>query len=331
MATVGDMVHVDLTTSIGAIQIGTIFSIFLLGIVSLLWSLEVAHTACACYEVYRATITLYGQPYKYTTYPALGSTTATGGAITFLVQSFSAYRLTRVLPRPYSIIGWICIVLGVLRFIASVYLANIAMHATDINHYAGKQGWLISSLLGVGAGIDVAIALSMLWYLAGKRREGLERITAVIDKLMEYTIRTGALTSIWAVILLIMFRTMPGNWSWLAVYLVLAKLYSTSFLSSLNARVAIREKLTNSSLPSSERVSKHRPRVDARTSAFGYNGPQAISIEMNTTTKTIHDDSEPHIHDHEDRAYGADKRLGAGHITIVTPYKSRADSDRGAS
>lgn len=34
MATVEDMVHVDLSASIGAIQIGTIFSIFLLGIVS---------------------------------------------------------------------------------------------------------------------------------------------------------------------------------------------------------------------------------------------------------------------------------------------------------
>lgn len=124
-------------------------------------------------------------------------------------QSFSAYRLTRVLPRPYSLIGWICIVLGVLRFVASVYLANFAMHATDISHYAGKQGWLISSLLAVGAAIDVVIALSMLWYLTGKKREGLERfvallssihvpnddtipihdsITAVIDKLIEYTI-----------------------------------------------------------------------------------------------------------------------------------------------
>lgn len=34
MATSGELVHVDLTTSIGAIQIGTIFSIFLLGILT---------------------------------------------------------------------------------------------------------------------------------------------------------------------------------------------------------------------------------------------------------------------------------------------------------
>lgn len=98
-----------------------------------------------------------------------------------LTQSFSAYRLTRVLPRPYSLIGWICMVLGILRFVASVYLANIAMHATDITHYAGKQGWLISCLLAVGAAIDVTIALSMLWYLTGKRREGLERYVDFIS------------------------------------------------------------------------------------------------------------------------------------------------------
>ncbi|KAF8956404.1 hypothetical protein BDZ97DRAFT_1671644 [Flammula alnicola] len=248
--------HVDLGDTLGALQIGSIFSVFLFGVVTLqayvyystfredLWIykalvsstltslLEVGHTAAVCYEVYHDTITLYGQPQLLGAFPVLGAVTAVGGAITFLVQGFFAMRLFRVLPKPYGFIGILCLVLSLSRCVASIYLSIQAVAAKSIAQYHLQMSWLISTLLAVGAAIDIIIAVSMLYYLSKKRGRGLERIATVIDRLIAYTIRTGLLTSVSAVVLLICFQTMPNNLVWLALYTFLAKLYSNSLLSA---------------------------------------------------------------------------------------------------
>src|SRR4051794_3820016 len=48
--------------------------------------MELGHTIGVSYEVYRATITLHGQPHRLITFPALSSVIAIGGAITLCVQ-----------------------------------------------------------------------------------------------------------------------------------------------------------------------------------------------------------------------------------------------------
>ncbi|KAF9043375.1 hypothetical protein BJ165DRAFT_239503 [Panaeolus papilionaceus] len=279
------LVHIDLSDTIGILEIGSLFSVFLFGIVTLqahfyyttyrddgwrekalvgaLWLMELGHTVGVAFEVYRATITLYGRPHLLITFPALSSVMALGGAITFAVQTFFALRVSRLIAKPYGYIGFLCIGVSFLRFIGSVVLAVAAATSVSIAIYRVKWKWLIVTLLSSATAVDLIIAISMLYYLRTARSRALSRTTHLIDKLIGYTLRSGLLTSVSAVVLLICFLSKPLTMSWLAVYTFLAKLYSNSLLSVLNGR----EELRND----------------------GSHSASAISIEMKTTTETTQD------------------------------------------
>ncbi|KIM37524.1 hypothetical protein M413DRAFT_448339 [Hebeloma cylindrosporum] len=303
--------NVALDSTIGALQIGSSFAIFLFGIVSLqaylyydafpedswkykvlvaaVWILELGHTVGISYEVYHASITLYGKPNELVTFPALGAVISLSGAITLLVQGYFSLRLYRVLPKPYKYIGVFCFLLSAIRCVGSIYLTFPAATARNVSQYNKDWRWLVTSLLVVGTAIDIIIAGSMSWYLAKQRGKGFLRVSTVIDRLIGFTIRSGLLTGVSAIVLLICFLTMPDNLVWLALYTFLAKLYSNSLYSALNARQSLREEVSNS-FPSMDRYSRPKnPRRDGNASSRF--GPHAISIEMKTTTETTPDDS----------------------------------------
>ncbi|CAA7263560.1 unnamed protein product [Cyclocybe aegerita] len=333
MSAATPLVHVDLTDSVGALQIGSLFSIFLFGIVTLqayiyyttfrqdrwgyktlvgaVWLLEIGHTIAVSYEVYRATITLYGKPQLLLTFPALSSGIAIAGAITTLVQCFFALRLFRVLPKPYAYIGIFCMSLSSIRFVGSVYLSYRAVTSKSVQDYRENNSWLVTTLLSTGASIDVIIAVSMLYYLSKKRSQAFERIATVIDRLIAYTVRTGLLTSVAAVVLLICYQAMPNNLVWLALYTSLAKLYSNSLLASLNSRQELRE-ASSTSMPSLDRFSRGRSSRGGNNTARVELAPQTISIEMKTTMETTQDDS----FDQSIRSYGGHSLLRNGCVSF---------------
>ena len=136
------IIEVDLNNTIGAIEIGSLFGVFLFGIVTLqtfnyydnykedgwgnktlvcqlkhlfcsalltifevasIWYhphplpcssliffgsrfLEIGHTLGINYELYRATILLYGQPWELVRFPGIAAVTVVGGAITLITQ-----------------------------------------------------------------------------------------------------------------------------------------------------------------------------------------------------------------------------------------------------
>jgi hypothetical protein len=99
---------------------------------------------------------------------------------------------------------------------------------------------LLKFVLVVGAATDVIIASSLILYLIFQRLDGPSSVAPLIDRLVGWNIRTGAVTSAAALAMLICFETMPNNLVWLGLYTFLSKLYSTSLLSVLNARQSLR-------------------------------------------------------------------------------------------
>ncbi|KAF8160303.1 hypothetical protein BJ912DRAFT_1008192 [Pholiota molesta] len=305
MASTTLYVHVDLSNTLGALEIGSLFAIFIFGIVTLqmytyyttfgkdLWYYKalIGHTLGVSYEMYRDTIVLYGEPQLLTRFQALGSTTAIGGVITLLVQGFFAMRLFHVLPKPYSYVGIFCVLLSLVRCVAAFYLTSQALTLTSVTEYRDRMGSLITTLLVVGAAIDVIIAGSMLYYLAKKRNQGLQRfayslrlvlrylttgihrIASVIDRLIAYTIQS-----------LLTHKTAH-------ILILPSAVYSNSLLSSLNSRQDLRDQVSIS--VSSERQSRgkgsHGGVVTIDRSHIAFNTPQVISIEMKTTTETAQD------------------------------------------
>ncbi|KAF6753533.1 hypothetical protein DFP72DRAFT_849157 [Ephemerocybe angulata] len=296
--------------TLGALQIGVIFATCLFGVITVqlhhysqtfeddrksfrflaaaVWILELIHTICICAELYRGTIIFYGRPTEYQRFPLMGGATLLGGLITMLVQIFFCLRVWKALPNPVRYIGAFCGGLTVLRAAGGIYLGVQIVRSQTLQEYRELNNWVISTLLASGAAIDVAIAVSMLFFLVQKREKGLGTVTRLIDRLVAYTIRTGLLTSITAVAVLIVFQTMPETYVWAALYVVLAKLYSNTLYSALNERSRLRQVMVESS---QDLDSRGRRPTNHRSGLSDFQSRrQEISIQMKTTV--IHDDEE---------------------------------------
>ncbi|RXW23429.1 hypothetical protein EST38_g2414 [Candolleomyces aberdarensis] len=248
------MVAVTIANTLGAMQIGSTLAVFLFGIVTLqldtyiqlfsddkwflkltvatVWSLELAHTICVAAEAYRGTITFYGRIAAYQRYPLMGAATLLGGLITCVVQCFFCLRVWKALPNPLRYIGAVCGAAAIVRAIGSVFLGSRVIIAKTLAEYRQANGWLIRALLISGTSIDVIIAASMLYFLLKKRNSGFSTTTRLVDRLVAYTVRTGLLTSITAILVLVTFEVFPETFIWVGIYVFLAKLYSNSLLSA---------------------------------------------------------------------------------------------------
>ncbi len=91
--------------------------------------------------------------------------------------------------------------------------------------------------LGFAALTDVLITGSLVWTL-NKSRTGFAATDDVITKLIRLTLQTGAVTTLFATVDLILFLASTTTLH-LLFNLPLAKLYVNSLLSTLNARVTI--------------------------------------------------------------------------------------------
>ncbi|OBZ69416.1 hypothetical protein A0H81_10683 [Grifola frondosa] len=118
--------------------------------------------------------------------------------------------------------------------------------------FRSKTGPLVtlSSGMGSSACIDVIVASVMIYYLK-RGRSGLTRSDNMLVWLSVYTVNTGALTSFFSVLIVIMFAVQKESLVFLALVAMQSKLYANSFLgaaSSLNARQHIRNMLSENSV-----------------------------------------------------------------------------------
>jgi len=86
---------------------------------------------------------------------------------------------------------------------------------------------------------DTLVALSLCYFLRNSRT-GIKKTDSLISVLIMYTINTGVLTCVDAIVGLVLFAAMPGNLVYVAFYLQLSKLYLNAYLATLNARDSLR-------------------------------------------------------------------------------------------
>ncbi|KAF5318990.1 hypothetical protein D9611_012690 [Ephemerocybe angulata] len=293
------MSDVTVQSTLGAMQIGITVAVFLFGAITLqfnsyaqhftedrlairflagtVWILEFAHTICITAEAYRGTILFYGNLTGYTWSPFMGVAILMGGLITMVVQCFFCFRVWRALPFPVRYVGVLCGIASSLRGVGSVYLGSRVIRARTLEEYRKANGWLIRGLLGSGAAIDIIIAIVLLYFLWKKRQTSMSTSTRILDYLVAYTIRTGLLTSVTSIIVLATFQSHPETFIWVGAYVVLAKLYTASLFSALNARRHLRDIVTEGT----EALSSKALRKRFTQTELG--GGPTITIQMNTT------------------------------------------------
>jgi len=253
--------------TIGALLIGMGISTFLFGIVTLqvhiymrrfaadrlilkvlvaiVWALEFAHTVAVTNGLYFMVISQYTEPREGRVQrvdSAFRIAVLFSGCIATVVQAYFADRLRIISGR--LVVPLIFYALAAVRFMGWVWASvHSIMTGLRLEREGGKDSswvWPIVVLLGAGAFLDVALAAFVCYYFSTSRAKA--GFTApVMDKLMFWSIQNGLLTGLAGLTTAICLQAMPDNFVWIAVFMILTRLFSNSFLASLNARQSLRK------------------------------------------------------------------------------------------
>ncbi|KAK7471210.1 hypothetical protein VKT23_002619 [Stygiomarasmius scandens] len=158
-----------------------------------------------------------------------------GALIAGIVQLFYAHRLYRLFGS--KLVGLLVVLLATLQIGSGIGQGVISKLATDRSNLSSKPIcvtiWLLSSAL-----CDLIIAGSMIFYL--KRQRFLSAHTHdAVTRVVRYTVETGSITALVAIIQVIVFLAFPKNNFFETPSWTLGKLYSNNLLVLLNSRAVV--------------------------------------------------------------------------------------------
>ncbi|KAI1786763.1 hypothetical protein LXA43DRAFT_754429 [Ganoderma leucocontextum] len=148
-------------------------------------------------------------------------------------QSFYLRRVFLV-DRRYQVIVAGTVALLVIEAGFAIALSVQAFKGRQMQDFAHLT-WIVSVFYGVDMVIDTILAGTLIVYLL-RNRTGTERNDSMIQTLIVYTINTGLVTSIVAMLSFIFGLIMPGNLVYFAMGIVVTKSYANSVLALLNTR-----------------------------------------------------------------------------------------------
>jgi len=214
-----------------------------------IWVLECTHTVFIWIYLYDLTVTNYGNPAALAKSPwTLSMSSVFDGLIGGAVQAYFAHRIYILSGSPLlPIISWLGSALQVALTLA---IAIIGSRMT-LKEFADGYTWIITSVLAVVMVVDILNTGGLLYFLVIERsRNRVKRTRIAVDKLILWTIETGLVTSVTAILMLALFLGKPGTALWISFTLFYAKLYSNCLLASLNGRISLRANQTSYSTSS---------------------------------------------------------------------------------
>ncbi|KIK59813.1 hypothetical protein GYMLUDRAFT_261808 [Collybiopsis luxurians FD-317 M1] len=260
------MEGLDLGSTFGALEISTIISSILFGVVTTqtyayhrsfpldsfwtkiivdtLWLVELGQTICTVHFLYYWSVIGYGNPNYLRRAPiTLGLGVIFYGICVALVQGYFTYRLWRLIthsPTPYRLIPIMMVALISARFGVIIAGAVEAFRLPYYRPFVAKWRTLIIASQIIGACTDLSIMLTLVVSLRQRRVDAYHSTVAMVDKLILWAIETGALTSAIGITILICILTMRDNFIWLSLLLLLPKIFSNTLLANLNSRANLR-------------------------------------------------------------------------------------------
>ncbi|KAJ7364704.1 hypothetical protein DFH08DRAFT_1017261 [Mycena albidolilacea] len=248
------------------------------------WCCDFAHTICIAITIYTMVITNYGHPERLFVLPnSLLASIFIGSLLSFGVQLFFSFRIY-ALSKSFWV-PCICWALSLFRFVPPNVILFVFGRGPAAQ-FLGRFGPLFDAIWAASAANDLLIAGTLVILLYRRRNAGLESTVAMVDQLIAWTIETGVVTSIASLLMLIVFIALPSTFAWLAIFVVIPRLFSNSLLASLNSRAALRCAMRKG-VPSSSRSTGFsavpRPVLPNLKNV-------SESFEMNKVTMINHDD-----------------------------------------
>ncbi|KDR77670.1 hypothetical protein GALMADRAFT_138739 [Galerina marginata CBS 339.88] len=158
------------------------------------------------------------------------------GLISFISQTFYAYRIGVLFHKPY--LAAVIMLLAVVSLTASIVSGVQAHLAGLFSELLRKDTLIVAGIWGGGSALcDVLIAVSMTYYL--KRHEaGFQRTDALLERIIRLTVGTGSTTAAIAILGFLLFFPVHTTY-YQTVVSVQGKMYSNSMMVSLNSRMKI--------------------------------------------------------------------------------------------
>ncbi|KAG1780345.1 hypothetical protein EV702DRAFT_1178093 [Suillus placidus] len=203
----------------------------------------------------------------------------------FMVQSFLTMRVYQLSNK--NVIATASVLSFVIAefVIVVTYVAKAVKLTTFIQVPQLKP--LSMSVNAVAAAGDVLITIFLCTFLQ-QSRTGFQRSDTLINKLMLFTINTGLLTSVCAVMSLISITMWPDTFIYVAFYFCLGRLYCNSLLATLNARKGIRRDSCDE--PMSLSLHGARRPINSPIGSSRMGMPNDLSIKIDTTQGYIEDE-----------------------------------------
>ncbi|KAF8555103.1 hypothetical protein OG21DRAFT_1496490 [Imleria badia] len=203
------------------------------------WILDWFHSAFIAIAIWDSVISPYGNLNSIDVIPwSVGPTVELTAMMTFLVQSFFAYRIYRLQNCKLMVAGPV-FVLAFFRLVAaSVSMAEMIILKFYSDFARFFPSWVFTLGLSLSAFVDVVVTTSLCYSLRSDR--SLVPST-IIDTLSLWTVQTGSITCLTTIASLICWLVMPQNRIFLSLHFVVEKLYANTLLATLNARDRIRK------------------------------------------------------------------------------------------
>ncbi|KAH8917070.1 hypothetical protein BT69DRAFT_676708 [Atractiella rhizophila] len=210
-------------------------------VVGVLAFLNTLHVIFTSHNLYHWTVIKFGHLEEFNIVPfSYGANFGVLGLTTAIVQIWYASRIY-VLSGRKKIFPIIVTFLAIFQlgwsFGAMIRNGFILKKQSEFHTFSyGAYSWLLSAGLA-----DFIIVVSMIFYLT-KTRQGFNGTTAIISRIIRLTLETNLLTSILAILDLILFLSIQSGWN-VAINISLTPLYINSLLTLLLARERFKESL----------------------------------------------------------------------------------------
>ncbi|KAG1825259.1 hypothetical protein EV424DRAFT_1537781 [Suillus variegatus] len=221
--------------------------------------LDLSHSALVAVALWDSIIATYGDLTKVDTIPwCIGPAIELTALITFLVQSFFAYRIYKCfkVQKKKLTVAIPIVALAFARLImasiTNTEMLRLKSYSKFFQRNSSSAGggqllsidipigfsWVFTFGLLLSAFVDIMIT-AFLCYFLRKNRPSFTDTMRIIDTLTFWTIQNGSITCAATIATLVCWMTMPSNRIFLGLHFVVAKLYANSFLATLNARKQI--------------------------------------------------------------------------------------------
>ncbi|KAJ7176231.1 hypothetical protein C8R43DRAFT_975256 [Mycena crocata] len=204
-----------------------------------LFCLEIAQTGITSHFAYSILVTGWGDPNTFVRLPWSSLATPIFTGITSCaVQIFFARRIY-ILKRDnliYRGIAGVIVLLAFMQALAGIISDARFAVSTDVAELAGLEIGVKTWLIGAAV-CDTTITLTLIVILAQLRQKTpFKKTDGIIEKLIISTVETGAITTVVAILDVILFIRFPSQNFHQTPAFMLGKLYSNVLLVTLNAR-----------------------------------------------------------------------------------------------